>query len=174
MTSTTEAAAAAAEVWPPLLPATRYVPWESLSEPIRLASQNSLSYIEDTWNLPFSNEAVEFLSFSSLNKKQQKGGSTIGLDEITWDCWVNHYYEYDWSEMVEGQVAECYQALGWSESVWDNSMEELYPETESKLWAELSQDEKIGATCLCFFEDLWDTAITGSLTVDQFTLPTSL
>ena len=160
-----------AEVWPPIFPKFRFTEWQSLAKPIQQISKNSLSYKEETWNRPLTNEEVEYVAFSSLNEKQQRGAGTIGFDEITWDCWVNHYYGYDWSELITEEVVGCYEALGWTQSVWDNAVEEsAYPDSESKAWTELSEQQRDGATRLCFFEDLWDADLTG-MTVARYSLP---
>lgn len=154
------------EEWPPLLPEYRFIPWQSLPESIKTQAENGLGYDEETWNYPGSNEAVESLSFSSLDDLKQDAAEAIGfLDEDTWDCWVNHFNDYDWFELGESDLSECFEVLGWTEESWES---DDAPASETKDWSELTIEEQEGATCLCFFEDTWD----GDLTLDQYsTIP---
>ena len=88
------------------------------------------------------------------------------LDEEVWDCYINHYYEYDWYELVEYNIVDDYVGLGWTEAMWECSDEEgndddddcevLVPESEDFDWEELSSKEQQHATNLCFFEELWN------------------
>ena len=135
----------------------RYTPWGDLPKPVRQAAREDLSYTEWTWNLPGTND-VEYLAYSELDIDQQAGSETIGLDEEGWDCWVNHYEDYFWSELEDDGVAECYEALGWSQENWLDEFP--LPESEYKDWVDLTKKEKMAALCLCFFEDLWNEYLT--------------
>jgi len=137
-------------------PSLRYTTWEDLPPAVREVAVNYLSYTKETWNLPGTSE-IEDLSWESLSPYQKFGASSIGFDEPTWDCFMNHYDDYYWSELsFDAQQALTY--LGHNESSWEK---ELVVDMEDDYWIEMDDDndllqDKKTLTSLCYFEDTWD------------------
>merc|ERR1719436_184013 len=75
--------------------------------------------------------------------------------EEMWDCWHDHYSSYSWDELKEEEVVEYYEALGWTQNVWDGGKIEK-PESENTYWVSLDDVEKAAASNLCFTQKLWD------------------
>jgi hypothetical protein len=81
----------------------------------------------------------------------------IGFDKDgeMWDCYINHYDYYDWSEM-ESYAQAAYRELGWDANIWDDGPESAYPDSEEAYWATLSVVENEAAIALCYFQENWD------------------
>lgn len=129
---------------------------------------------EKTWNTPGQNE-FELLSYETIFnmtngttleipdavvQKQEDPWTHIrviseqlNFTEDTWDCWINHYKDYDWEELAEYEVESYFLALGWNENNWIG--EEKAPKSEDKEWFELTEAEEKGARALCYFPELW-------------------
>ena len=89
-------------------PETRYTAWDDLDDDdvaTQEAATTLLGYTAETWDLPGTAD-VELLSYSSLDVSTQVMGATaIGItDEDTWDCYITHYSDYDWAELLSGMV----------------------------------------------------------------------
>lgn len=116
---------------------------------------NSL-FPENTWNLP-TTDPVEMLSWESLSKNQLAGAQSIGFvveAEEVWDCFQNHYEDYDWKELVKYDLSYDYMVLGWTEGSWYEV--DPPPASENATWANLTAVEREAAGNLCFFEYIWD------------------
>ena len=107
---------------------------------------------------------IEILSLESIQASGIAPYNTItrtlGLDEEQWDCWINHFYDYDWSELVDEELGLYFEALGWTQTSWDNDDAANFPESNDKFWVELTDLEKEAANYLCFFPELWDATLT--------------
>jgi hypothetical protein len=147
-------------------PEMRYTEWNSLpqEEEAYSAAVNDLGYDEYTWNLPGTAE-IESLSYETIGltgflgivgRSQQEAIQDLCLTELTWDCYMNHYSDYTWEELLEEEVQGFYQTLGWTKDNWESDNEEDYPASENKDWSELSDEEKTAADELCYFEETWD------------------
>jgi len=137
----------------PPLPGTRFLAWSLLStNQTQIATD--LGYTEDTWNLLGSAE-IEHLTFYVLDNQQRKAVQSLGMTtEEIWDCHINHYHGYFWSDLVESGLDRHYVALGWNPANWENGSKE--PESENKYWASLTPDEMSAAVQLCYTEGIWD------------------
>ena len=93
----------------------------------------------------------------------------IGFDEEysdTWDCYVNHYYDFSWATLVDYDVAQYYEALGYTEGYWSGTDTEA-PLTELLHWEELSDTERDAADMICYFQQTWDMQDTIDLWPDE-------
>ena len=136
-----------------VFPNTRYTLWSGLSgAEEKLAKQ--LGYEEDTWNMPGSAE-VELLSFYSLiDEGTDSNAYGLGFDDVNWDCYVNRYYDYWWSDIENEGIAHYWMDLGWTQKMWDEGSG--VPDSEDKAWADLDGKESYAAYQLCYFEETWD------------------
>jgi hypothetical protein len=114
-----------APTFPYLYPDYRYTTWQSLDNATKSIAQDArgLRYEENTWNLPYT-APVEMLSWESLRKEQLAGVQIIGfVEEVeaeeVWDCFQNHYEDYDWSELVQCNLSEYFGVLGWTKASWN-------------------------------------------------------
>jgi hypothetical protein len=117
-----------------------------------------MHHVENRWNLPFT-APVEMLSWEALSKEQLAGAQIIGfVEEVeaeeVWDCFQNHYEDYDWSELVQCNLSEYFSVLGWTEASWNG--EAPPPASENSIWANLTKVEQDAAGRICFFNYTWD------------------
>ena len=93
----------------------RYVPWSAVDS----NSIASLGYNRTTWELP-GTAAIEAAAFATLlMTTQQQQAVELGFTEPTWNCYQNHYLAFDWSELRNAGAQRHWEALGWTESSWD-------------------------------------------------------
>ena len=136
-------------------PVDRFVAWNEITNADYKANATALGWDEKTWNKPGSLfEDLEQYSFWSLEVAQRQRLNGMLLRANTWDCFINHYEDYDWDEMVDEDIAKYWEGLGWTESSWNGESDE--PESEGLDWEELTSDEQEYATEVCYFEELWD------------------
>lgn len=111
---------------------------------------------EMTWNVPFTNP-LEHVWWGGLNQTQKQGANVIGFvdpEGEVWDCFQNHYDDYDWKDLVQYNLSEYYIALGWTKEAWDGKVPP--PPSENTTWANLTVTEQSAAHELCFFVNTWD------------------
>ena len=137
------------------IPEKRYIEWSSLSETDRSVATFYLSYTEESWNLPGSNSEIEEISYVDLTNNGKAGVISLGMTEEVYDCYINHYYGYWWSDLEEVGLDQYYSILGWNADLWDNDDGDV-PNTEDLYWSELTSEQQIAASNVCFFEDLWN------------------
>lgn len=137
------------------IPYYRFTLWADIEPVTVLPLASFLSYTERSWNRPGTN-AIETRAYDSLAAESEATISAvrgIGFDEDTWDCWVNHYEDYSWEELVENGIDVYYMALGWTQTMWEESGS---AETDDYDWDELSEAQKAAALQLCFTQELWE------------------
>ena len=131
-------------------PSIRFSLWNGTSPLIREAAI-SLRYNHSTWNLPGTAE-VEKLSYETINSTATM--EVLGMNEVTWDCYMNHYGAFDWEELLEEEVQESFERLGWTREAWESEIDE--PTTEEEDWYELSDEQRLAASDICYFRETWD------------------
>lgn len=113
--------------------------------------------LENTWNLP-TTAFVETLSWESLGKDQLAGAQSIGFATVEaediWDCFQNHYDDYDWKELVVFNLSQYFLILGWTQGSWYEV--DPPPPSENTSWVNLTAAEQEAAVNICFFEYSWD------------------
>lgn len=124
------------------------------------AGASTLGYSRDTWNIP-GTAKVEILSYETLLARDSSNVNALAAvsldDEDTWDCYVNHFVDYDWSELEEWGIAEAMETLGWTESMWNDGSGEAV--TEDLDWSELSLAQKEAADFICYFQETVSAAV---------------
>lgn len=53
-----------------------------------------------------------------------------GVTEEQWDCYINHYSDYDWDELINATVVEYFITLGWNQESWETKDPDLAPKSE--------------------------------------------
>ena len=87
-------------------------------------------------------------AFSVISAGQQQNIMALDMDEEMWDCFVNHYDDYWWSELELEGIAEYFEALGWNKRRWNGLAPN--PNTEDMFWRELSATQRSAAKNLCY------------------------
>jgi len=121
----------------------------------------SLEYNERTWNQPGTAD-VEYMSWRSNVTNQfpefRNATKILGFDGNesvdVWDCWINHYNDYAWDELVQNDIVSFYIILGWTAESWDETIPE--PASNSKYFEELTDKEQTAALAVCYTQKLWD------------------
>lgn len=136
----------------PRYPAARYTAWDKVGSSQQTNASSQLGYNKALWDLPGTNP-VENLAWDSLSTKQKSGAPDLDCgNDKCWDCWINHYTDYDWSELEAFQVTG-WKTLGWTENGWNTNES---PPSEDLEWKQLSTTQRAAATSLCYFEETWD------------------
>lgn len=132
-------------------PEDRYWPWNTLGRDEQILLE-SVGFNKGTWDTPGA-AAFESRSWDDLAVSQREALREYGFYEEQWDCYMAHYSDYDWFELVLEDVAEYFETLGWTEAMWQSGQE---PEIWILDWYELSESEQDAAWELCFFWGTWD------------------
>lgn len=136
-------------------PIIRYTKWEDLSFDAKLAATR-LYYNATSWN-QFNTNEIEWKSYSQLIENIPNISSTlqeIGLDGLTYDCYINHYSDYDFDDLNTLGLDDYFRTLGWTEESWYG--EAPLPKSEYTTWAGLLEVQKVAARKLCYNEVSWD------------------
>lgn len=135
------------------MPKKRFTDWSTLSAEDTAIAENDLGYIKYSWNVVGEND-IEKWAFSDLYTSEAAAVNSLGISKEQWDCWVNHYKGYYWSDLETMGITSHLEVLGWNESMWDGDGTE--PSTEEYYWAVLSVEQQEAAKHICYIEELWD------------------
>jgi hypothetical protein len=129
-------------------------------------AKKTLKYKDTTWNKPMTAE-IELLDLTTIyedSPEQEEAIYLLGIEDwFQWDCYINHFYNYGWTELADpelpdGDVTRLLIQLGWSEASYNGDVDP--PESEDLLWNELSADQQETATNLCYFEEIWNQELS--------------
>jgi len=134
-------------------PTFRYTPFQNLDTTIQIVAEEKLGYIMLTWN-NHGLASVEKSGWESLTSNEREGAELLGFEQNTWSCWVNHYEDSTWDELVEKGAQAYFEQLGWTRAHWEYTAP--LPFTEGRWWGQLTDKEKDAANGLCYFEDNWN------------------
>ena len=121
-------------------PCIRSTPWGRLSNNDKSHAQ-TLGYNAGTWDmLDFAEARVEWQRWADLSAERREAAAALGYaDAATWDCCINHYYDYDYDELKLNypEAFDAVVALGYSKQYWDGP-EWRYdpPLIEAKTWCD--------------------------------------
>ena len=121
-------------------PCIRSTPWGRLSNNDKSHAQ-TLGYNAGTWDmLDFAEARVEWGRWADLSAERREAAGALGYaDAATWDCCINHYYDYDYDELKlnNPEAFDAVVALGYSKQYWDGP-EWRYdpPLIEAKTWCD--------------------------------------
>ena len=112
----------------------------------------------ETWDVPGIGD-IEKKSFSSILENSETQAEMIlsmGWTQSMYDCYVNHYADYDWEDMQEqaSDAIPYWEDLGWSKESWNGEVDYV-PRTEIMEWDELSEQQQFAALQLCYFQETW-------------------
>jgi len=99
---------------------------------------------------------AEILGFSRYQSDQiwtMANGGWVEAEDV-WDCWMTHY-NYAWEYIEEYQLNASAIVLGWNQTTWESDPPEK-PESSSKSYAELTDEEREAAEFFCYTKNLWD------------------
>lgn len=134
-------------------PSDRFVPWEDIDETLRVQLEQSMGYTELTWNV-LRLAPVEQKGWFEFMYYEKDTATALGLDDASWNCWINHYDSYGWSDLVKKGHDTHYVGLGWSEEAWDGAADP--PASEGTSWKDLTEVELMHAIALCYAGENWD------------------
>mmetsp|Transcript_32292 Transcript_32292/g.53390 ORF Transcript_32292/g.53390 Transcript_32292/m.53390 type:complete len:487 (-) Transcript_32292:53-1513(-) len=133
-------------------PLFRYRLWDTLTAD-ETSDATSLTYVTKTWEEPpFA--LLERTSFLDLTPGQIGTAMGMGFTEDMWDLFINHFDDYDWSELQMFLIDAPFIALGWSKEKW--SGQSPPPDSEDADWMDLTDAEKQAAADIGFFQETWD------------------
>lgn len=150
----------------PYCPEKRYSPWATI--PLMFRTRTlfyKLGYTADTWNfepLEFYWNPIENYAWNDtrISDDIRDTVAELGYDEDRWDCCINHYEGFDWADFefwVYPEQMLAYEALGWTSETYGTTNATLWPDTEFKLWQNLTEYQRyMAASKLCFTEETWD------------------
>ena len=133
-------------------PTTRWTEYSELTDEQKSIATEGLNYTKETWNTLDTNP-IEASAFFYLSNEQKTAAKQLGFIGRTWDCDVNHYGDYTWSELEDYSLDAYWKTLGWTQLRWYN---ENAPATEDMDWSELTPEQQDAARELCYFLESWD------------------
>ena len=133
----------------PIYPIVRFTEWDKLTHDMRERAR-AAGYHEKFWN-KLGTLPAEEMDYASLKPEVRKFLEGVPISAKSWDCYVNHYRNYDWGELGEAQAR--YTALGWTAGMWDSGET---PKEEGKYWNDLTAVQQQAATGLCYTQEIWD------------------
>ncbi|CAJ1951928.1 unnamed protein product [Cylindrotheca closterium] len=132
-------------------PGVRFQQYRWLSDEDRQKVLDA-GYTPEEWDQP-TLAVSESVPFSDLGILQPKI-TALGLTQEQWDCYVNNYSGYKWSQLSsELQIHAI--ALGWTPNTWANRATSK-PDIFRNFWDELSDPIKKTAGEFCYFENTWN------------------
>ena len=134
----------------PPYPTVRFTPWGGLSPQDRHGA-NAVGYQAKSWNRP-GTLAAEASRHAALEPAMAAFLGIASIDAASWDCYVNHYRAYNWTELGE-EARTSYATLGWTPDAWGNGTE---PAEEGKYWADLTAEQRHAAAKVCYVQPSWD------------------
>lgn len=138
-------------------PVERYCEWDSFPTTRRATMRSEIGYSRTDWNYMVVNP-VEKTRFEELGRDVREGlADLLGFDEDRHDCCQNHYEDYDWTELDVSQ-REALSVLGHDEETWrdDEDEDDRRPTSSSRVWDDLSEEERNAARELCWTKETWD------------------
>jgi hypothetical protein len=142
----------------PAVPHFRFISWDQLSDTLRHHA-HKVGYEEKNWNKLGTNK-LEELAFDDIHSDH-----ILVYDELValgfvnapqWDCYINHYRAWDWSEM-DAAHQTSYTTLGWTQDMWDEDVDE--PDTEDSYWDDLTTAQQAVAQNICYSQQTWDDIV---------------
>jgi len=131
----------------------RYVEWSELSEDM-ISNAKALGYNEVLWDTPrATGTSVESHNWGWLGYKK-KYAENLGFNELSWNCYMNHYYDYTWDSIKFYDLDDSMITLGWGESCFDRGICK-----EQKKWSDLTDKERAAAKTICHTRGSWDEHI---------------
>uniref|UniRef100_A0A7R9W8L7 Uncharacterized protein n=1 Tax=Pseudictyota dubia TaxID=2749911 RepID=A0A7R9W8L7_9STRA len=159
-TPSTQASTSGATNFPDC-PCARYTPWDQLEKSIKDHARD-IGYNKIQWNYEGGsrNSDLEDKLYEDLtNKERQFAKDLLGYDEATWNCCINHYAGYNWSNL-NNQAQGALSDLGWTQKKWDSTSD--IPQSEYKIWCHsvansaeplcLTAAEERASSQLCYTE----------------------
>lgn len=139
--------------YPMKKPVKRFVQWKDVENMVKTQLEQSLEYTELTWNV-LRLADIEQKGWFEFMYYERDTAAVLGLDEASWDCWINHYDSYGWSDLVKKGLHRHYIGLGWTEAAWNEEVDP--PANDGLTWNELNETEQLIATELCYYQENWD------------------
>ena len=125
--------------------------WDELSKK-RQELWIELGWTPELWDnddLLIDHQPISFTKcWKDLNYIELNAAISLGFKKENWDN-----DDYEWKDLNSLRKKE-WVILGWNELNWNKS--NLLPESEYKIWIDLSEEEKIAATNLGYNKDIWD------------------
>jgi len=152
------------------LPTAPLTVWAKLTTQ-QQGSATILGYNETTWDYPgIDKKAVNtsFMRWDDLTDEEQLAAGALDLDEFYWDCLIQHYDNYPWSELTAKGVKHLYEALNWKYASWHGIV--APPTSQNQTFAQLGQGQKIAAKQLCYLPETFGPGGGDLSTIDLQTL----
>jgi hypothetical protein len=99
---------------------------------------DAFGYTQSTWDFP-GTDIIEVIAFSALGLGQSDAVQ-LGYTEDVWDCYINHYRFFEWSELEGLGVHDYLVAIGWTEDNWGSSSAVDAPAIFNDNWEDLTEE----------------------------------
>ena len=138
-------------------PYYRYIQYVRLDVTTLSVIYNGLEYNITTWDNPGTYTKLEGRRYSNLNKLEQALIRALGFkDPLTYDCYINHHYDYSWDELVNIDIAKYFEILGYNSLTFHNNGSPSSDAAIYKTWEELTPQELNAASELCYIKGTWN------------------
>jgi len=138
-------------------PVVRYCPWSHYSDSARAVLENDLTYTVDGWDFLYA-ETVD--AWGNLTRTQKGILEEMEYNSFKYDCCLNHYNGYDWSEFSSDyytyldDVKATWELLGYNETLWE---EGPTPEIANSYWDDIPEEirDKLVSE-VCYTRETWN------------------
>lgn len=101
-------------------PDFRYELWEDLDVETKILAEE-LSWTETTWDNPGTADVEDF-AYGDLPDDSQSDAQSMGFDEMSWNCYINHFNAFLWNALEELDVQKYFVELGWTRESWEGKI----------------------------------------------------
>jgi hypothetical protein len=106
-----------------------------------------------SWTVQGMNGKIEEDSWEHLDEDDRELAEIVGFTDKTWDCQINHYYDYEWKDLEEAGLDEYFETIGYDEDMWDEGEDAAINDNN---WDEIEAEQQAALEAICWTQGLWD------------------
>lgn len=137
-----------------------------------------MGYRDESWNFEKTNP-IEQTPLVELSKDIQDFYFQLGYNEVSHDCCLGHYEEYDWDDFDDVERSAL-ESIGYDEKTWNNELRNKNDDDyDYSLWGYKNWDDlpsnvrEVVRHYLCYNKELWDGKELSKWDLDHVVLPGS-
>eukprot|EP00978_Attheya_sp_CCMP212_P024994 scaffold79552_cov46-Attheya_sp.AAC.1 len=106
-----------------------------------------------SWTVQGMNEEREEDTWSDLDEEDRALAEIVGFTGDSWDCQINHYNGYNWTDIKNANLTEYFETIGYDEDMWEEDEDAAI---DVKAWGEIEAEIQAALEGICWTQDLWD------------------
>eukprot|EP00978_Attheya_sp_CCMP212_P016726 scaffold44029_cov49-Attheya_sp.AAC.1 len=134
------------------------VAWADLPQNVKDA-WDDLGFGGISWTVQGMNKEREEDTWSDLDEEDRALAEIVGFTGDSWDCQINHYNGYNWTDIKNAHLTEYFETIGYNKVMWE---EDEDANIVGKAWGEIEAKAQGALEGICWTQDLWDNYRTES------------